>query len=233
MVLVLSGWTVGTIYIHIEDLPKSLGKLYRNENQEDSAELWDAFEVIIDCIRASYGVIFDIDSLLSHTLLADSELPTPKSKDEGIDVKAFREAMILNFKEEQSSSNMDLAREWLYHDLTHYWSLWLTEDKLLCLAPIDTRERDIATVLLGGRSVMARFCILVTLTSMSSWMDKRSTILTQKKLFESLKLFDSEKLEQARTPGRSKSSVCYWRRGYRRRMLGVQGILGGRLQPID
>jgi len=55
-----------------------------------------------------------------------------------------------NFKEEQSSSNTDLAREWLYHDLTNYRSLWLTEDKLLCLAPIDTREGDIATVLLGG-----------------------------------------------------------------------------------
>jgi hypothetical protein len=55
-----------------------------------------------------------------------------------------------NFKEEQSSSNTDLAREWLYHDLTNYRSLWLTEDKLLCLVPIDTREGDIATVLLGG-----------------------------------------------------------------------------------
>ena len=53
-------------------------------------------------------------------------------------------------------------------------------------------------------------------------MDKRSTILTQKKLFEILKLFDGEKLEHARTPGRSKSSVCYCGRGYRRRIRGCR-----------
>jgi hypothetical protein len=168
MVLVLSGWTVGTMCTHIEDLPNSLGYLYRYANQEDSAELWDAFEEIIDRIRASYRGSFDIDRLLSRTLLADTEWPTPKSKDEGIDAKAFREAMVLvrskmkgnpmhqaqqNVEEEQSSSNTDLAREWLYHDLTNHRSLWLTEDKLLCLAPIDTREGDIATVLLGGEFV--------------------------------------------------------------------------------